>query len=221
MKSYAEIYATALERKGEAALKAHLPEPPAVPLTERSDAWLLSEFSKRVFQSGFNWKVVENKWPGFELAFDGFDIGRNAMMSDEDLDRHLKNTDIVRHAAKILSIRDNAIFFSDLAKEHGSALTFFANWPKEDTIGLFEVMKKRGTRLGGATGQYALRFAGYGNFILSRSVVAALNAAGVIDGAATSKGAQKAVQAAFNQWAKESGKDHATISRVLAMSVPD
>lgn len=221
MKSYAKIYQAALERKGEADLKAHLPTPVEIPLADRSDPWLLSEFSKRVFQAGFNWKVVETKWPGFEEVFHGFDIGRNALMSDEDLDGYLKDPRIVRHATKILSIRDNAVFFSDLAREHGSAVAFIANWPKDDTIGLFELLKKRGSRLGGTTGQYALRFAGYGNFILSRSVVAALNAAGVIDGAATSKTALKAVQAAFNEWAAESGEDHATISRVLAMSVPD
>jgi hypothetical protein len=83
------------------------------------------------------------------------------------------------------------------------------------------MMKKRGNRLGGATGQYALRFAGYENFILSRSVIAALNMAGVIDGAATSKGAQVKVQAALNIWQSESGESQARISRVLAMSVPD
>ena len=142
-------------------------------------------------------------------------------MSDEDLDRHLKNTGIVRHATKILSVRDNAVFMSDLAREHGSAAQFIGNWPVSDTIGLLDMMKKRGNRLGGATGQYALRFAGYENFILSRSVIAALNMAGVIDGAATSKGAQVKVQAALNIWQSESGESQARISRVLAMSVPD
>ena len=82
----------------------------------------------------------------------------NIFMSDDEFDEHLKNTAIVRHAKKILSFRDNAIFLSDLAKEHGSAAAFFANWPVDDLVGLWEVMKKRGSRLGGATGQYSLRF---------------------------------------------------------------
>ncbi len=221
MKTYAEIRAIADQRKGVDGVNAHLPDAPQVPLAALGDDRLLSEFSKRVFQSGFNWKVVENKWSGFEIAFHGFDPARNAMMSDDDLDRHLKNTDIVRHAAKILSIRDNAIFFTDLAKAHGSAAAHIGNWPQEDTVGLFALLKSRGSRLGGATGQYALRFAGYDSFILSRSVVAALNMAGVIDGAATSKTALAKVQAAFNAWHDESGERHAVISRVLAMSVPD
>ncbi|SNS88063.1 DNA-3-methyladenine glycosylase I [Tropicimonas sediminicola] len=221
MKTFAEIRDLAIARKGEAAYEAAMPAPPDWPMSALPDDRLLSEFTKRVFQAGFNWSVIESKWPGFEAAFHGFDIGRNAMMSDEDLDAHLRNTDIVRNAAKILTVRDNAVFLSDLARAHGSAAGYLAAWPIDDTIGLFDLLKKRGARLGGVTGQYALRNAGYDAFILSRSVLAALNAHGVIDGAATSKGAQRKVQAAFNAWHAESGARHAVISRTLALSVPD
>jgi len=183
------------------------------------DDRILSELSLRVFQSGFNWSVVQKKWPGFEEAFHGFDLGRNIFMSDDEFDEHLKNTGIVRHAKKILSIRDNAIFLSDLAKEHGSAAAFFAHWPAEDLVGLWDVMKKRGSRLGGATGQYALRFLGKESFILSRDVTAALISAGVIDKPATSKTALRAVQAAFNEWKAESGENMTRLSRMLAISV--
>ncbi len=221
MRSFKKIREIAVDRKGEADILAHRPTPPEIPLVEMSDDRLLAEFSKRVFQAGFNWKVVENKWPGFEAAFNGFDPARNAMMSDEDLDRHLKDTGIVRHATKILSVRDNAVFISDLAREHGSAARFIGKWPTDDIVGLFALLKTRGSRLGGATGQYALRFAGYDNFILSRSVIAGLTAAGVIDGPATSKSAQAKIQAAFNEWHRESGESYAAISRILAFSVPD
>jgi len=221
MKSYADLRAIAVTRKGEAELEALLPDAPPVPLVRQSDDRILAAFSKGVFQAGFNWAVIENKWPGFEAAFHGFDIARNAMMSDEDLDAHLQNTAIVRNGRKIISVRDNAVFLSDLAREHGSAAACLGNWPLEDTTGLFDLLKTRGNRLGGMTGQYALRTLGFGNFILSKSVVSALNMAGVIDGGANSKAARRAVQAAFNEWANESGESHAHISRVLAFSVPD
>lgn len=223
MQTFADIRTRAQERKGgEEALDALLGDSQdASDISKLSDDRLLSEFSKRVFQAGFNWSVVENKWDGFEAAFHGFDIGRNAFMSDEDLDRLLKDTGIVRHATKILSVRDNAIFLSDLAQEHGSAARFFQDWPTSDLIGLWDVMKKRGGRLGGMSGQYALRFLGKDCFILSRSVVAALQQAGVVDGAVTSKTAQKAVQEAFNTWHAESGESYTRMSRVLAMSVAD
>lgn len=221
MMKFQAIKAKAVARKGEADIAAHLPDPVAIPLSELSDDRVLSEFSKRVFQAGFNWKVIETKWPGFEEAFHQFDIGRNALMSDDDFDHHLRNTAIVRNATKILTIRDNAVFLSDLAREHGSAAQVIGNWPTDDIIGLYALLKQRGARLGGTTGQYALRFMGYDNFILSRSVVAGLTAAGVIDGPATSKSAQAKIQAAFNDWHAESGERYATISRILAFSVPD
>ena len=221
MKSFAEMREMAVARKGEEFLAAHMPALPTVPLRDQTDDRVLAAFARGVFQAGFSWKVIDAKWPGFESAFHGFDVGRNAFMSDEDLDTHLRNTEIVRHAGKILSVRDNAIFLSDLAREHGSAAGYLGNWPREDTVGLFALLKKRGARLGGMTGPYALRSLGYDNFILSKSVVAALNLAGVIDGAATSKKAQMAAQEAFNTWAEESGESHAVISRVLAFAVPD
>ena len=224
MESYEEIRARAEDRKGgAAALEALLAdaEEHRRDMGELGDDRLLSEFSKRVFQAGFNWQVVESKWPGFETAFWGFDPGRCALMSDEDLDALLKDTGIVRHAKKILSVRDNAVFLCDLARESGSAAKVIGGWPVADQVGLLEMMKKRGTRLSGVTGQYALRFLGRDCFILSRSVVAALNRAGVIDGAATSKRALAAVQGAFNAWHEESGESYTRMSRVLAMSVAD
>ena len=33
----------------------------------------LEVLSKAVFEAGMNWKVIENKWPGFQAAFDGYD----------------------------------------------------------------------------------------------------------------------------------------------------
>ncbi len=221
MKTYAEILDIATERKGAEFLGEHMPGEPEVAIDKVTDDRILAAFTRGVFQAGFSWKVIEKKWPGFEAAFEGFDIGRNAFMSDEDLDRHLANKEIVRNAQKILTVRDNAIFLSDLAQEHGSAAAFFGAWPESDSVGLYDLIKKRGARLGGMTGQYALRSLGFDGPILSKSVQAALIMAGVVDGPVTSKTALKKAQAAFNTWAEESGERYAVISRVLAYSVPD
>ena len=186
MRKFESFRQAALERKGgEAALEEAISGYDyARDISELSDDRILAEFSKRVFQAGFNWSVIEKKWDGFEAGFHGFDIGRNSFMSDDDLDAHLKDTGIVRHATKILSVRDNAIFLRDLVQEHGSAAQFFQDWPSTDLVGLWDVMKKRGARLGGSTGQYVLRFLGKDSFILSRPVVRALTDAGVLEGKA-------------------------------------
>ena len=221
MKSFAEIREMALARLGAEDLAARMPVPPGVPLGELTDDRILAQFTRGVFQAGFSWSVIEQKWPGFEVAFHRFDIGRNALMSDDDLDHLLRDPAIVRNAAKILTVRDNAVFLADLAREHGSAARFIADWPVTDTIGLFALLKRRGARLGGVTGPYALRCLGYDAFILSPSVVAALTMSGVIEGAATSKRALQAAQEAFDIWHAESGESYARISMTLACAVPD
>ncbi len=221
MRTFDAILAIAAERKGGPdALEAML-EPPLSPedLARLPDHRWLALFTRFVFSAGFSWKVIERKWPGFEEAFHGFDVGRCAMMDDAWLDRLLQDTRIVRNGAKVQSVRDNAVFLQDLAREHGSAAKVFAHWPAEDYVGLLDLLKKRGSRLGGTTGQYALRFAGADGFILSRDVVARLIAEGVIDKPPTSKRALAQVQAAFDAWRADSGRSMKEISRVLAMSI--
>ena len=92
-------------------------------------------------------------------------------------------------------------------------------WPRDDYAGLLRMLKKRGSRLGGNTGQYFLRFMGVDGFILSRDVTARLIAEGLIDKAPTSQKAMAIVQDAFNTWQQQSGRSLTEISRVLAMSV--
>lgn len=184
-----------------------------------SDDRLLALFSKHVFSTGLNWKVIENKWPGFEEVFLGFDPNRLAMLPDEAYEAMLADTRIVRHGAKIMSTRDNAIWFVKLAKEHGSAVKFFARWPASDQIGLMEIMKKDGSRLGGNIGTYSLRHAGKDGFILTRDVCTALVREGVVDKVTGSKKCLTAVQDAFNTWHEQTGRTYTELSRILAMSV--
>jgi 3-methyladenine DNA glycosylase Tag len=221
MRSFDEIFEIAAARKGGAeALEAMLSAPAAASEVAAipDDRWLAA-MTRGVFQAGFNWKVVENMWPGFEQAFEGFDVGRCAMLNDEDFERLVADTRIIRNGAKIRSVQENAVFVQRLAAEYGSAGKAIANWPSTDFIGLMELLKKRGSRLGGTTGQYLLRSQGKDSFILSESVTGRLIAEGVIDRPATSKKALADVQAAFNTWMQQSGRSLTEISRVLAMSL--
>ncbi|QPH53650.1 DNA-3-methyladenine glycosylase I [Pontivivens ytuae] len=222
MRTYDQIFALAAERQGGAeALEAKLTKPmPQAELEAVPDDRWLSAMTRAIFQAGFNWKVVDSMWPGFETAFRGFDVGHCAMMSDERLEELTSDTSIVRHGAKIRAVRENAAFLQELAQEHGQpAGVVIARWPAEDYVGLLAMLKKRGTRLGGTTAQYMLRFMGRDSFILAQDVVARLEAEGVIDGPATSQKAQRAIQAAFNEWAAQSGRSLTEISRTLAMSI--
>lgn len=205
---------------GPKKLAAKIADHPGDPkLLNRKDDRFLAGMAQVVFSSGFNWKVIANKWDGFEEAFFGFNPQRVAFFDDDDVARLLGDTRIVRHGPKIVATVENARFVVDVAKESGSFGKFLKSWPKDDQVGLLDVLKTRGSRLGGNTGQYFLRFNGWDAFILSRDVVAALIREGVIDKQPTGKAAMRKVQDAFNAWADESGKSRVAISRTLALSV--
>jgi 3-methyladenine DNA glycosylase Tag len=219
--SFQPILEMAIANKGgEAALEAVLPKSVSVAeLSEIPDDRWLSQMTKRVFQAGFVWSVVEAKWAGFEAAFEGFVPRRLVLYGDEELDRLTSDTGIIRNGPKIKSAIDNARFLADLAEEHGSASHVFANWPDEDYVGLLALLKKRGSRLGGNTSPYILRSMGKPAFIFSKDVVTALIRENVVDKPPTSKKAIAAVQEIFNQWSQETGRNLSGLSRILAASV--
>ncbi len=221
MPSFKTIRARAEARKGGAEALARLlpPEPDPKALAKLGDDRILAEMTKRVFSAGFAWSVIEAKWPGFEEAFHGFELARLLFEPDEFWGRLTADARIVRNGAKIMSVRDNARFVADIAKEHGGFGKFLEKWPSSDEIGLLEMLAKRGSRLGGNTGQMLLRFLGWDGFVTSRDVVACLRDAGLdIAPEVKSKRDLANVQAQFNAWAEETGVPYATLSRICAMS---
>ena len=221
MQAFSSIFEKAAARRGGAAeLEALLPKPKsAAQLKKIGDDRYLSEMTKCVFRSGFVWQIIDHKWSGFETAFDKFDPLTCAMLSDEDLERLGEDERIVRNAKKIASVRANAQFVRDVKNEHGGFGKFLADWPVDDIVGLWDELKRRGDRLGGATGPFFLRFMGKDTFMLSPDVVKALVRAKVVDKAPSSKKALAAVQDAFNQWRDESGRSLCAISRTLSCSI--
>jgi 3-methyladenine DNA glycosylase Tag len=225
MTSFAAIRARAETRKGGAAALAKLlpPKPDLKAVAALPDDRILAEMTKRVFSAGFVWSVIEAKWAGFEAAFEGFDPAYLMFQPDEFWEGLTADRRIVRNAQKILSVRANAAFVRDIAEEHGGFGAFLAQWPSTDQIGLMELLAKRGSRLGGATGQYLLRFLGWDGFVVSRDVALCLRDAGVdIAETPTSKRDLAKVQAQFNAWATETGLPYTHLSRIAAMSIgPD
>ncbi len=222
--SFGETYARACERKGGAKVVRSLlsPEPSQAALRDTPDNRVLSMMAKCVFRAGFNWQVIETKWPGFEEAFLGFDPGQLHFQPDEFWDDLTANRAIVRHGAKIRSVRENARFVLDVAKEHGSFGAFLADWPTDDQIGLWAFLSKRGSRLGGNTGRYFLRFIGADVFLPSRDVIRAVRIAGLdVPEQPTAKRDLKVIQDLFNTWREETGLPYIQLSRICAMSVGD
>jgi 3-methyladenine DNA glycosylase Tag len=216
------ILARAEKRKGGAnALEKLLPKKPDVKaLAKLGDDRILAEMTQRVFSAGFAWSVIESKWPDFEKVFLGFNPAKLIFQPDDFWDTLLSDARIVRNDAKIASVRENAAFVQEIAREHGSFGQFLAGWPSSDQIGLLDLLAKRGSRLGGNTGQMFLRFVGWDGFVTSLDVVACLREAGLdIATEVKSKGDLARVQAQFNAWADETGLPRVHLSRICAMSI--
>lgn len=223
MEKFSDIYLRAVERKGgEEDLYRIISRPLKNDRIRRIDnSEFLSEFTRKVFQSGFVWSVVNKKWAGFEEVFFEFDIEKMLMMPDEMWEAKCKDERIIRNAKKVMTIKDNAQMIYEVATDYGSFGQFVAQWPKDDVIGLWAYLKKHGARLGGNTGPYALRQLGIDTFLLSKDVESYFRAHKLIDGGLTSKRSLSVIQGAFNKWQGESKLSFQEMSQIIAFSTGD
>ncbi|UCG71702.1 MAG: DNA-3-methyladenine glycosylase I [Chromatiales bacterium] len=220
MEPFNRIYERAVARKGEETLLGWLPKPRSdLGLKRLSGAKYLSEMSRAVFRSGFVWKIVDYKWPTMAEALHGFDPVACAFQPDEAIEALLGDERVIRHLKKLRSVRENAMFVLEVERQQKSFGKYLADWPVDDIIGLHADLKKRGSRLGGRTGQFFLRGVGKDTFCLTRDVVGALIRQKVVDRNPTAKRDLAAVQAAFNEWREQSGRPLCEISRILSCSI--
>ncbi len=84
------------------------------------DAGYFEKITQAVFQAGFSWQVIRQKWPNFERAFAGFDIDTVASFGEEDIERLLEDKGIVRNLRKIEATIANARVCKNLIMEYGS-----------------------------------------------------------------------------------------------------
>lgn len=222
MKSFDSIYQQAVRNKGgEEALKKLLPRiqnPETIAALDESR--FLAEMSRCLFQAGFVWRVINQKWSGFEEVFHGFDPNAILGLQADDWEDIGRDTRIVRRQQNIRAVRTNAQFIEDIALEHGSFSHFIADWPTSDLIGLFAVLKKRGSRLGGNTGPRFLRNIGKDTFVLAPDVVRCLQNSGVeINASPNSKRDLTRIQEAFNQWHEQTRLPYTHLSKIAAFSI--
>ncbi|MBE2896827.1 DNA-3-methyladenine glycosylase I [Pasteurellaceae bacterium HPA106] len=217
---FAQIYQRAVANKGsEQVLTDKLcslktPEQlRAIP----SDRWL-AEFTRKVFQCGMVWRVINNKWAGFEEVFWQFDVEKLLMMPDELWEEKARDPRIVRCLYKVMTIKANAqmIFEEDLKCGFSQLI---ANWDCSNITALWHYLKKHGSRLGGNTGPYALRAMGKDTFFLTHDIEAYLRAHNLIDGGLHSKRNLSKAQNAFLEWQQQSQRPLSHISQIVAWSV--
>jgi 3-methyladenine DNA glycosylase Tag len=222
MTSFSELYKLAAANRGGAdLLESALPAAKtSKQLMSQSDDRYLSMMARCVFRAGFVWRVIDNKWPGFEEAFAQFNPMAVAHFSDERLEELAQDRSIVRNFTKIVSVRNNAVYVLDRQRSHGSFGQFIAEWPADNVTGLWLEMKKKGSRLGGNSGPMMLRSMGRDTFLLTNDVCNALVHHGFMK--KFSPNAQrdlKLVEQVFENLREESGRPLCQISRILACTV--
>jgi 3-methyladenine DNA glycosylase Tag len=210
-----------MRKGGEAALMTLLgPAPGNAALESMQDDRILSAMTRRIFSAGFVWSAIETKWPGFEEAFLGFELQALLFQQDEFWHDLASDKRIVRNGAKIVSVRDNAAFVHRTSQEYGTFGKFLGVWPADDQVGLLAHLAKYASRLGGATGQFFLRWLGWDCYVTGPDFVAALRDAGLdIAESPTSKRDLTRIQTQLNAWRTETGLPYRHLSRILSMSI--
>jgi DNA-3-methyladenine glycosylase I len=84
------------------------------------DDGYFEELTRAIFQAGFSWRVIAEKWPSFQTAFDGFDITTVAGYGEPDVERLMGDKGIVRNRRKIEATVHNARAMWSLIQEYGS-----------------------------------------------------------------------------------------------------
>lgn len=223
MEKFIDIQDRAIQRKGsQQMLNSLLSQPLASKelIALPDDTWL-EEFTRKIFQSGFYWSVINNKWPGFREVFWDFNVTKLLMMSPEMYEQRASDERIVRNYNKVKTIAVNTMMIHSTSQAHGSFSQFINDWPSEDIIGLWAWLKKHGARLGGNTGAYSLRVMGKDTFVLSRDAESYFRSHKIIDGGLQTKKSLTAIQAFFNEMQQQSGLSLQEISQTLSYSVGD
>jgi DNA-3-methyladenine glycosylase I len=122
-------------------------------------------------QAGLSWITILRRREGYRKAFANFDVKKVAAFNDEDYERLMQDTGIIRNRLKILAAINNAKLFIDVQKEFGSFDKYLYGFmPNEKAINnlggglpastpisdaISNDMKKRGFKFFGTTICYA------------------------------------------------------------------
>lgn len=88
------------------------------------DAVLFEKLCLESFQAGLSWRTILARRDALSAAFHGFDPGRMAMMTSEDVSRLLADARIIRHRGKIEAVIHNARQLPALQQAFGSLAAF-------------------------------------------------------------------------------------------------
>jgi DNA-3-methyladenine glycosylase I len=112
------------------------------------DNGYFEELTKAVFQAGFSWEVIQDKWPNFQQAFDGFDVATVAGYGEPDLERLARDESIVRNRRKIEATVHNAREMYSLIQDYGSFHAYLRSLDDKDYATRRKELSQRFKNLG-------------------------------------------------------------------------
>ena len=131
------------------------------------DQRLFEKICLESFQSGLSWLTILRKRENFRTAFCNFDFNKMAAFSDEDVERLLQDTSIIRHRGKIEAVINNARRAQDLVASEGSFAAYVWRYEPDtppapqtastsaESIAMSKDLKKRGWKFVGPTTVFA------------------------------------------------------------------
>jgi DNA-3-methyladenine glycosylase I len=93
---------------------------------------MFERLSLEGFQAGLSWLTILNKRPRFREVFHGFDPESCAAITDDDVERLMQDTGIVRNRAKILATRKNGAAVVRL-RDDGGLEAFVRSFRPDET----------------------------------------------------------------------------------------
>ena len=101
------------------------------PMTPDNDHEYLEVLAKNIFRMGFNWIVVEERWPEIRKAFDEFRVEKVAGYTESDVMRLLDDKRMIRHRKKIEAIISNATLVRAISNQFGSFREYLKSFRDE------------------------------------------------------------------------------------------
>ncbi|RIU90164.1 DNA-3-methyladenine glycosylase I [Oceanobacillus picturae] len=93
-----------------------------VPTTD--DQYIFEMLTLEGAQAGLSWSIVLSKREAYQKAFHNFDIRFCSDLTDNDLTNIKENYNVIKHLAKLQSVRSNAQAVIKITKEFGSFSNF-------------------------------------------------------------------------------------------------
>ena len=92
------------------------------------DRYLFELLTLEGAQAGLSWSIVLSKRESYKEAFNNFDISYCAALNETELEDIKENYQVIKHMAKIRSVKNNAACVLEIQKEFGSFSNYLWNY---------------------------------------------------------------------------------------------